>query len=393
MIRRLWKVAFAEWKLFYTDPAAILLLVVAGVLYAFYYPTPYIYQTVSKVPVAVVDLDNTAMSRDLIRMASAAQQIEVKSIYAEMNEAEAAMAREEIFGFMVIPENMEKDIRAKRPVSVNIFTHGAYVMLHGAIGTAFSTCALTVGATNKVKQIALGKKVPSAKAIAMRDPIPISIQTMFNSSGSYSNYVVPSVLVVILQQSLIIGICVLGGSRAHRRFRKKFRDSPVENETAEYRYFGRALAYFLHYCSFILFYHCFIYNLFDFPRRGELLPMMVFSLVFLASVINLGMVVSQVFLRRESSMQLFLYLSIPILFLANFSWPSYLMPQWMVSISYILPSTFAIPAWLSIEQMGADIYEVAPKLYQLAIQAVVYLVLGLVLTRARDKAKIDIGDM
>ncbi|MBQ3720526.1 MAG: ABC transporter permease [Fibrobacter sp.] len=393
MIRRLWKVAFAEWKLFYTDPAAILLLVVAGVLYAFYYPTPYIYQTVSKVPVAVVDLDNTAMSRDLIRMASAAQQIEVKSIYAEMNEAEAAMAREEIFGFMVIPENMEKDIRAKRPVSVNIFTHGAYVMLHGAIGTAFSTCALTVGATNKVKQIALGKKVPSAKAIAMRDPIPISIQTMFNSSGSYSNYVVPSVLVVILQQSLIIGICVLGGSRAHRRFRKKFRDSPVENETAEYRYFGRALAYFLHYCSFILFYHCIIYNLFDFPRRGELLPMMVFSLVFLASVINLGMVVSQVFLRRESSMQLFLYLSIPILFLANFSWPSYLMPQWMVSISYILPSTFAVPAWLSIEQMGADIYEVAPKLYQLAIQAVVYLVLGLVLTRARDKAKIDIGDM
>lgn len=393
MIRRLWKVAFAEWKLFYTDPAAILLLVVAGVLYAFYYPTPYIYQTVSTVPVAVVDLDNTAMSRDLIRMASAAQQIEVKSIYAEMNEAEAAMAREEIFGFMVIPENMEKDIRAKRPVSVNIFTHGAYVMLHGAIGTAFSTCALTVGATNKVKQIALGKKVPSAKAIAMRDPIPISIQTMFNSSGSYSNYVVPSVLVVILQQSLIIGICVLGGSRAHRRFRKKFRDSPVENETAEYRYFGRALAYFLHYCSFILFYHCIIYNLFDFPRRGELLPMMVFSLVFLASVINLGMVVSQVFLRRESSMQLFLYLSIPILFLANFSWPSYLMPRWMVSISYILPSTFAVPAWLSIEQMGADIYEVAPKLYQLAIQAVVYLVLGLVLTRARDKAKIDIGDM
>jgi ABC-2 type transport system permease protein len=393
MIRRLFKVAFAEWKLFYTDPAAILLLVVAGVLYAFYYPTPYINQTVSKVPVAVVDLDHTAMSRDLIRMASAAQQIEVKSIYSEMNEAEAAMAREEIYGFMVIPEDMEKNIRAKEQVTMNIFTHGAYVMLHGAIGTAFSTCALTVGATNKVKQIALGKKVPSAKAIAMRDPIPLSIQTMFNSSGSYSNYVVPSVLVVILQQSLIIGICVLGGSRAHRRFRKKMRDSAVENETAEYRYFGRALAYFLHYCSFILFYHCIIYNLFDFPRRGELLPMVVFSIVFLASVINLGMVVSQVFLRRESSMQLFLYLSIPILFLANFSWPSYLMPRWMVSISYILPSTFAVPAWLSIEQMGADIYEVAPKLYQLAIQAVVYLILGLLLTRARDKAKIDIGDM
>ena len=351
MIRRLWKVAFAEWKLMYTDPAAVLLLVVAGVLYAFYYPTPYIYQTVTKVPVAIVDMDNTTMSRELVRMASAAQQIEVKAVYSEMQQAKESMSHDEIYGFMVIPENMERDIRSHRQVTVNIFTHGAYVMFHGAIGTAFSTCALTLGATNKVKQIAISKKVPSAKAIAMRDPFPLSIQTLYNSTGGYANYVVPSVLVVILQQSLIIGICVLGGSRAHRRFRKKMRNSPVENESLPYRYFGRSLAYFVHYCSFILFYHCIVYNLFDFPRRGELLPMVVFSVVFLASTINLGMVVSQVFLRRESSMQLFLYLSIPILFLANFSWPSYLIPSWMVAVSYILPSTFAVPAWLSIGWM------------------------------------------
>jgi ABC-2 type transport system permease protein len=199
--------------------------------------------------------------------------------------------------------------------------------------------------------------------------------------------------VVILQQSLIIGICIMGGARGHRRFRRNQRYSEVENENMFYRYFGRALAYFLHYCCFILFYHCFIYNLFDFPRRGELLPMMVFAVVFLTSVINFGMCLSQVFLHRESSMQLFLNLSIPILFLANFSWPSYLMPSWMVGLSYVLPSTFAVPAWLSIEQMGGDIYDVAPKLYLLAIQSVIYLVLGLFLTHLRDKTHFKTGDM
>lgn len=390
---RLLKVAFTEWKLFYTDPAAVLLLVVAGLLYAFYYPTPYIYQTVSKVPVAVVDLDHSGMSRQLTQMAKAAQQIEVKAVYEDIIQAEEAMGREEIFGFMVVPENMEKDIRRQKQVTVNIFTHGAYVMLHGAIGTAFSTCAMTIGATNKVKQIALGKRVPSSQAMAMREPFPISIQTLFNNTGSYSNYVVPSVLILILQQSLIIGICILGGSRAHRRFRRKFRESPVENETLINRYFGRSLAYFVHYCTFILFYHCVIYNIFDFPRRGEFLPMAVFAVVFLAAVINFGMVISQVFLRRESSMQLFLYLSIPILFLANFSWPTYLMPDTMRALSYVLPSTFAVPAWISIEQMGADIYDVAPKLYTLAIQAVIYLVMGLWLTHIRDKCHFEAGDM
>lgn len=393
ILPRLLKVAFTEWKLFFTDPAAVLLLVVAGLLYAFYYPTPYIYQTVSKVPVGIVDMDHSEKARELIQMSAAAQQIEVRAVYNDLLEAENAMAKSDIFGYMVIPKDMEKNLQRKEQVSLNIFTHGAYVMLHGAIGTAFSTCAMTLGATSKVKQIALAKKVPSAQAMAMRDPFPISIQTMFNSTGSYSNYIVPSVLILILQQSLVIGIGVLGGPRAHRRFRRKFRDSAIENESLPFRYFGRSLAYFMHYCCFILFYHCVIYNIFNFPRRGELLPMMVFALVFLASTINFGMVISQIFLRRETSMQLFLYLSIPILFLANFSWPTYLMPRWMAAISYILPSTFAIPAWISIEQMGGDIYDVAPKLYALAIQAVIYACLGLLLSRVRDKTHLYSGDM
>lgn len=393
LFTRLIKVAFAEWKLFYTDAAAVLLLVVAGILYAFYYPTPYMNQTVSKVPVAVVDMDHTVMSRQLTQMSASAQQIDVRYIFSDLREAEEALADEKIYGFMVIPKDMEKTLRNGGSVNVNVFTHGAYVMLHGNIGTAFTTCALTVGATTKVKRIALGKKVPAAKAMAMRDPTPLSIQTLYNNTGSYSNYVVPSVLVLILQQTLVIGICVLGGARAHRKFRKKYRDSLVENEKMPYRYFGRSLAYFLHYCSFILFYHFVIYNIFDFPRRGQLLPMIAFAIVFLFSTINFGMVLSQVFLRRETSMQIFLFMSIPILFLANFSWPTYLVPNWMVGLSALLPSTFAVPAWLSIEQRGADIFEASALLYPLALQAVFYMLLGLVLTRIRDNTPLKTGDM
>lgn len=393
LFRRIFRVAFAEWKLFYTDPAAVLLLVVAGVLYAFYYPTPYVKQTVTKIPVAVVDLDHTVMSRELTQMAASTQQVEVRYIYSEIREAEMALASEDIYGFMVIPQDMEKNLRNGESVNVNVFTHGAYVMLHGNIGTAFTTCALTVGATTKVKRIALGKKVPAAKAMAMRDPVPLSIQTLYNNTGSYSNYVVPSVLVVILQQTLVIGICILGGARAHRRFRRKHRESPVENETLPYRYFGRSLAYFLHYCTFILFYHCVIYNVFDFPRRGEVLPMVAFAIVFLFAVINFGMVISQVFLRRETAMQIFLYASIPILFLTNFSWPTALMPAWMRGFSCLLPSTFAVPAWLSIEQRGADIFDAAGLLIPLASQAVFYLLLGLLLTHVRDDSRLLTGDM
>lgn len=393
MFKRLIKVMLTEWKLFFTDPAAILILVVASIFYAFYYPTPYIYQTATKIPVAVVDLDNSAKSRELIRMASATQQINVRSVYSNILDAENAMANENIYGFMVIPKNIETSLSKGYNVNLDVFTHGAYVMMHGNIATAFTTSALTLGATTKVKQIALTKKVPAAKAMAMRDPIPINTQTMFNSSGSYSNYVVPSVLVIILQQTLIIGICALGGSRAHRKFRKKARESVVENEQPMIRYFGRALAYLLHYSCFIIFYHFVVYSIFDFPRRGALALILLFAFVFFSSVINFGMILSQLFLHRETSMQIFVFTSIPLLFISNFSWPSTLLPTWLKAVSYISPSTLAVPAWIAIEQRGADIYSAAYVLYPLALQAIFYLILGVALTYLRDNSKLQSGDM
>lgn len=393
MIKRLLKVTFSEWKLFFTDPAAILLLVIAGFIYAFYYPTPYLKQIVTEAPVGIVDLDKTAMSRQLIQMSRAAQQIDVKYVFDDIHQAKLSMADGNIYGYMIIPNNMERDIRTGQKVTLNVFTHGAYVMLHGNIGTAFATSALTLGAETKVKRIALAKQVPANKAMAMRDPFPIEAQTLYNRIGGYSNYVVPSVLVLILQQSLIIGICTLGGARAHRKFRKKEQESAVENETLPYRYFGRSLAYFLHYTCFIAFYHFVVYNVFDFPRRGEPLPMIVFAVVFLSASINLGMVLSQVFLRRETGMQIFLFLSIPILFLSNFSWPRYLIPDWMAALSAILPSSYAVPAWLSIQQMGAGIQDASVFLVKMGVQSVIYLGLGLLLSFLRDKSKLKTGDM
>ena len=393
ILKRFFMVAFNEWKLFYTDAAALLLLVVASVLYAFYYPLPYKYQTVTKIPVAVVDLDHSKMARDLVHMADASQQVSVRHVFDQVRDAEAAMANEEIYGFMVIPPNIEADLQKGQNVNINVFTHGAYVMLHGNISTAFATCALTLGATTKVKRIALSKKVPAAQAMAMRDPIPLGTQIMYNNTGSYSNYVVPSVLIMILQQTLIMGLCVLGGARAHRKFRKLQRDASYENEILLFRYFGRSFAYFIHYCSFIALYHFVVYQVFDFPRRGEVLPMLVFAFIFFFSVINFAMVVSQVFVHRETSMQLFLYVSIPLLFLSNFSWPAEQIPVWMQTLSSLVPSTFAIPAWVSIEQRGAGLFEAAQYLVPLATLSVFYMVLGLVLTHLRDGFGIKTGEM
>ena len=63
--------ARAEALRVFRDPGALLVLVGAIFLYSFFYPIPYLPEVLHEVPVAVVDLDHTPLSRQLVRMADA----------------------------------------------------------------------------------------------------------------------------------------------------------------------------------------------------------------------------------------------------------------------------------------------------------------------------------
>lgn len=376
-------VIFTEWKLFFRDPAALLLVVVAVAVYAVYYPLPYLNQTVSKVPVAIVDLDGSAMSRNLIRMSLSTQSLDVVAVYDNMDSAELAMAETRVYGIMRIPENMERRVQHGENVAVGIYTHGSYVMLHGAIGTAFATCVATLNAPIKVKRLVLSRGLSLAEAKSIRDPFPVQFRTMFNGVSGYANYVVPAVLVLILQQTIIVGACTLGGPRRNRKFRGGHFES--ENSPAYMRFLGRGFAFFTHYCIWIAVFHYFIYALFEFPRRGDFVTIAAFAASFLPASIAFAFVCSLAFKHRESAMQFFLFLSIPFLFLSGFSWPRASMPEWMQWFGCLVPSTYAVPAWLATEQLGASLQEISHYLYALLCQACGYGILGYILLKIRDR--------
>ncbi len=50
------------------------------------------------------------------------------------------------------------------------------------------------------------------QALAARDPLPVVDRPLYNPAEGYASYIVPSILVLILQQTLLIGIGLLGGT-------------------------------------------------------------------------------------------------------------------------------------------------------------------------------------
>ena len=98
----------------------------------------------------------------------------------------------------------------------------------------------------------------------------------------------------------------------------------------------------------------------------------LFALPYLTACIFFAMTASIAIRNRETCMLLFVFTSVPLLFLSGISWPGAAMPEFWRYFSYIFPSTFGINGYVRINSMGATLNEVAFEYQALWIQTGIY---------------------
>jgi ABC-2 type transport system permease protein len=100
----------------------------------------------------------------------------------------------------------------------------------------------------------------------------------------------------------------------------------------------------------------------------------------------MGFFFSQFFAHRESAMQILLYLSIPFLLVSGCSWPTSSIPEALRGLFWLAPASHGIPAWLSVQAMGASVAEVWDEVRALLILAFGYGIVGYALQAWRDRS-------
>lgn len=343
--------AFAnEVRAMFLDPGALLIFVAALVIYAAFYPVPYRAEVLKEVPVLLVDEDQSDTSRKLVRMLNAHELLDVAGDAASMAEAERRVQAGQAGGVIAIPSGFEKRIRRGEQATVAAYTDASYFLVYRQVLTGALETTGTLSAGVEIKRLQAQGMTPE-QAVKARDPLPLQTRPLFNAAEGYAAYVVPAVLVLILQQTLLVGIGMVRGTRHERghRFQEGGSLSPL---------LGRTLAYLLLYLVHALFYFGVVFRLYGFPQRASAVSLLFFTLPFLLSVIFLGLSVRGLFRSREMSMQVLLFTSLPAIFLAGFAWPVESMPRWLTAVARFLPSTSAVPGILRMTQMGASLSEV-----------------------------------
>lgn len=193
------------------DTGVLLLLVAAPVLYAFFYPWPYATQAVTRVPVAVVDQDHTSLSRQITRFASANPRIDVRWVTGDVRQAQEAVWRGEIEGFVILPADLKRNAVRGTSAVVSVEGNGSYALLNKAVLYGFAEAVGTVSAGIEIKRLRASGQSQS-QAMAARNPVAALLVPMFNPTEGYGSYVVPAVALLIVQQTLLMGVALLVGT-------------------------------------------------------------------------------------------------------------------------------------------------------------------------------------
>ena len=350
------RVVFGEYRAIFTNPGVMLIFIGGFLIYPLFYPYPYSKEVLKEVPVVPVDLDGTTLSRKLVRWADATEEVSLLPPCQDLAEAHGLVLNGTAQGIFVIPPEFERSVLRGEQAYVSVYGNACYFLIYRQLYTGLYKATATLSAGVEIRRMTAAG-FGETHARAARDPIPVVTRALFNPAGGYATYVVPAVLILVMQQTLLIGIGTLGGQR-----NEEFVSAPPppagQKESALALLVARTTAYFSIYMLYPIFYLAGTFRLYSLPYTPDPIPMLVFLTPFVLSVTLFGMAFNMLFHARETSIPVLLFTSVLAIFLMGFAWPHEAIPHWLRALSMLIPCTPGALGFIRMNQMGASLQEV-----------------------------------
>ena len=313
---------------------------------------------------AVVDLANTQGSRSLIADIASSQVVDFVARPAGAEELRQLIVAGTVHAGLYIPPDFERRrIDGTRPV--------AQVIVDGTRpGVDTAVRALT------------GTPLPQRAGLPARGVPPLEVLTEFNPERRTAVQVVPALIGVILNMTMVI-FTAIGLVRERERGNLELLiTTPVRSIELMV---GKLLPYVavgLIQTTLVLLTGVLLFNV---PVNGSVVSLYLGAGLFIAATLGLGLVISTIAATQFQAMQLGFFTMLPSILLSGFAFPFEGMPLSVQRLAQVLPLTHFVEILRGVILRGAPLAE----LWQPMVKLAVFLVVALSLAALRFQKRLD----
>ncbi|CRF50197.1 hypothetical protein HHE06_00170 [Helicobacter heilmannii] len=162
-------------------------------------------QIPTRLDIGVVDLDNSHLSHEMVRSLNANSALKVAHFYSNLDQAKPFLASKKIYGVVVVPKNLERQVKLGVQTPIALYYNATYVLVGKTLLNAF----LYTLSTLEIKQdVATNLKLHSdlkiAKALAF--PVYVDLHALFNEHNNYAQFLLMAILPCMWQILAALGM-------------------------------------------------------------------------------------------------------------------------------------------------------------------------------------------
>ncbi len=360
-----------ELRAVFADQGVWIFFIVVPLLYPLLYASFYNKENVHEAKLVFVDESRSSLSREYIRRVDASPEVQVVAVVPTLEEAREWLLRKKAYGMTLIPSQFTHDLAAGTQTSLTLYSDLSSILYYKCFMMAMNDVSLEMG-----RELTAAKHFGSsneATNIQVR-PVQSEYVTYFNPQSGFASFLLPAILILILQQTMTLGVCMLAGTAREEN------DTHTLMPPVTMRHYGgplrvvlgKSMAYITIYSINCLWALIAVPYFLRLPQLIQWSDMIIFMVPFLLACTFFALSLSLFVQRREDTMIYIVFTSVIYLFLTGVSWPLHAIPPFWRAFSYLIPSTPGAQGFLALNGMGASLTEVEVQYKTLWVQAAFY---------------------
>ena len=179
------------------QPMYLVLMVILPVVSFSFFALLFGQGAIRNIPIAVLDQDNTTLSRKVVQMIDETPTALVAYGIQDMTEGERLMREGKIMAIVLVPPFFEKSILSNTQTHLENYVSGTNITVNGLLSKDIQTAVTTVSAGIQL-QLLMKKGLTERQAMAQLMPVRFDKHVLFNPHINYGYYLAPSFMPMML---------------------------------------------------------------------------------------------------------------------------------------------------------------------------------------------------